>query len=254
MKGFFQYISQNREKILIITGHVVIIALFVFGFAWLHHESYSLLRSDTNFTVNGRFILEDGITKFFYDEAKRGINVKKVEKVKRLFPNKLEVIYQKRNPCVAVKKGKNFIAVDDEGAVIEILRDPKNLITVAGVAGDPPEIGKAWGIYDVEAAIKMIKIINSSDLLKSLVNEIDVSNIKARVDRSSSEVELVTRAGCRLLWGRVEGAAELSSDEKIANLKMVLREYKSLDNIRYVKLFAKDAPVVAERTAGAKTN
>jgi hypothetical protein len=252
MKSALKFVQDNREKILIITANVGIICLFIFGFAWLHHEAYSTLRSDRRYYVEGRFILDDQLTRIVYDEVKRNVQVKKVERVRRLFPGSVEVVYQKRNPVAAIKKGKNLLVIDEEGILIDLVKEAEGLVLISGVAGDPPGLGRAWGAADVEAGTKMARIVASSEL-RSLVCEIDVSNTKGRVDRSSSHIDLVTRSGCRLMWGKLEGPEELSVDEKIKNLRGVLREHKTLDNIKYVKLWAKDSAVISDRSAG-RTN
>lgn len=239
--------AKNKKKVLVVLLNVLIIVAFLFSWYLIHSESYLLVQKRKELWVKGRFIFDAELPKIVYQDATKDISVKGVSRVVRNLPEGFEIIYEKRQPLFSMKRGNKFLVLDDEGVVLNISNQNQDLLLVNGITSTPVTAGNKWNATEIKVAADLAALVNSNDVLKSLVKEIDISNLDGRKNKEESHVVLNTKSGCRLLWGKYEGEVELKPKEKIENLQVVLKEYKNLNNIDYVKVFAKTGPVVKER-------
>lgn len=186
--------------------------------------------------------------------------VKEVINVRIEYPNSVRVRLKFREPVIAVLKGRKYYLVDDEMVRLPGVYD--KIPTVAsgcplralGVASFVPGEGERWEEEDVAAAIRMADIIRREPLFrKTCVTDIDVANLRGRIDRTRSEIVLLTANEVRVEWGRIpkhggaENFIEIPTAEKMSNLRMVLDAYPGLNGLKSIKIFVKNTPVIVER-------
>jgi hypothetical protein len=87
----------------------------------------------------------------------------------------------------------------------------------------------------------MADFIPDSPLLERLaIREVDVTNFGGRLDPRRSEMSLVTTNGCTIAWGRTSQTSrfgDLSTEEKLENLREVLAVYPDLNGLKRVTLY-----------------
>src|SRR4029077_5910507 len=72
------------------------------------------------------------------------------------------------------------------------------------------------------------------------IREVDVANFGGRLDPRRSEMSLATANGCQVLCGRASATSkygDLSTEEKLENLREVLAVYPDLNGLKRVTLY-----------------
>jgi hypothetical protein len=89
--------------------------------------------------------------------------------------------------------------------------------------------------------VAMADYIPGSTLLTRLrIREVDVANFAGKQDPRRSEMSLVTSTGCVVAWGRTSQTSkfgDLSTEEKMENLREVLAMYPDLNGLKKVTLY-----------------
>jgi hypothetical protein len=171
--------------------------------------------------------------------------VKKVTSVERVFPDRVLVKFEYRRAHVAVRRENGYVIVDDAGVRLPgVYAAPPSCdrtVQITGVASHPPEPGQVWQDESLRAAVAMADFIPESTLLKRLgVREVDVANFGGRQDGRRSEMSLVMTNGCVVAWGRTTRTSkfgDLSTEEKLENLREVLAVYPDLNGLKRVTLY-----------------
>jgi hypothetical protein len=76
---------------------------------------------------------------------------------------------------------------------------------------------------------------------------VDVANFGGRLDPRRSEMSFVTAGGCTVAWGRTSGTSkfgDLSTEEKLENLREVLAVYPDLAGLKRVTLYFRGSRAV----------
>lgn len=178
--------------------------------------------------------------------------IKKVTAVERVFPDKLLVKFEYRKPHAAVRRENGYVLVDRDGVRLPgvYVAPPacERTVQIAGVASLPPEPGKVWDDGSLRAAVAMVDFIPDSTLLRRLgIREVDVANFGGRQDPRRSEMSLLTSGGCVVAWGRSAQASkfgDLSTEEKLENLREVLAVYPDLNGLKRVTLYFRGSRAV----------
>src|SRR5882672_31655 len=178
--------------------------------------------------------------------------VQKVTAVERVFPDKLLVKFEYRRAHVAVRRENGFVLVDADGVrlpgVYTVPPSCEVAVRVTGIASAPPEPGRPWQDDSLRAAVAMADYVPSSTLLGRLgIREVDVANFAGRQDPRRSELSLVTSNGCVLAWGRTAQTAkfgDVSTEEKLENLREVLAVYPDLNGLKKVTLYFRGSRAV----------
>ena len=178
--------------------------------------------------------------------------VRRVTSVERVFPDQLLIKFEYRRPHVAVRRENGFVLVDRDGVRLPgVYATPPacdRSVQITGVASLPPQPGQAWKDEALGAALAMADYIPGSSLLGRLgVREVDVANYGGRQDPRRSEVSLVTSNGCVVAWGRTPATSkfgDLSTEEKLENLREVLAVYPDLNGLKRVTLYFRGSRAV----------
>lgn len=193
--------------------------------------------------------------------------VKKVESVKRVFPNTLNIKLVLRKPAAVVRNGSNTYLVDENCVLLA-----KEYYTLPYAEYDSPCIqsakpaklpllGHEWNDKGVKAGIalsKFLKANNVPDLFK--ICAIDVSNVCKKRATGRSDIILWTENNTQIRWGcspLCKDPGELPEEEKLQNLLSVAKtEGTELEQMEYVdvrwkkpvgKLWAKANDAAGER-------
>ncbi len=185
--------------------------------------------------------------------------VRKVTAVERVFPDQLQIKFEYRRAHVAVRRENGFVLVDRDGFRLPgVYATPPACdrpIQVTGLASQPPEPGQPWKDEALNAAVAMADYIPGSTLLSRLgIREVDVANFSGRQDPRRSEMSLVTSNGCVVAWGRTSTTSkfgDLSTEEKLENLREVLAVYPDLNGLKRVTLYFRGSRSVEPRDAYA---
>jgi hypothetical protein len=141
-----------------------------------------------------------------------------------------------REPVAWVAHGSFFYLVDRDRVRLpgrytrdELSRDG-GLLTIAGVDKPPPAEGKPWSGADLQAGVKMVRLLRDRPYYNQLT-EVVVENYGGRRDRHRSHIQIGTDNGGRVLWGRAPGEEidEPNADQKLAHLQGIWREYRRVD-------------------------
>jgi hypothetical protein len=170
--------------------------------------------------------------------------VKKVTAVERVFPDRLLIKFEYRKAHAAVRRDNGYVLVDRDGVrlpgVYTSAPACERPVQITGVASLPPEPGKVWDDASLKAAVAMSDFIPDNSILRRLgIREVDVSNFGGRQDPRRSELSLVTTNGCVVAWGRTSQTSkfgDLSTEEKLENLREVLAVYPDLNGLKRVTL------------------
>jgi hypothetical protein len=171
--------------------------------------------------------------------------VRKVTGVERVFPDRLLIKFEYRRAHAAVRRENGFVLVDRDGVRLPgvyVTPPPcDRSVQITGVASQPPEPGKAWQDESLRAAVAMADYIPDNTLLGRLgIREVDVANFGGRLDPRRSEMSMVTSTGCTIAWGRTSRTSkfgDLSTEEKLENLREVLAVYPDLNGLKRVTLY-----------------
>jgi hypothetical protein len=215
---------------------------------WANSQGQELVRIDGA----GRSLFDPGLVEQVGKTFEACPWVRKVTAVERVFPDKLLIKFEYRRAHVAVRRENGFVLVDRDGVRLPgVYAAPPSCdrpVQVAGVTSLPPEPGKPWQDDALRAAVAMADYIPENTLLSRLgIREVDVTNFAGRQDPRVSEMSLVASNGCRLAWGRTSTTSkygDLSTEEKMENLREVLAVYPDLNGLKKVTLYFRGSRAV----------
>ncbi|MCF6157585.1 MAG: hypothetical protein E3K32_03210 [wastewater metagenome] len=190
-------------------------------------------------------IYENGLSQKIAEIYGGLVFVKRVDSIKRIFPNRLNIKLILRKPVAIVRSGKDTYLIDDEYVLL-----PKQYYTLPNsgyenpciqsnrLSGLPP-YGSVWNDEGIKVGVELIKFLrlnNIHNLFKILV--VDVSNVCKKQYRGKSDIILWTENNVQILWGcspLCKTPDELSDEEKLQNLLSVAKvEGTSLKYMEYV--------------------
>lgn len=174
--------------------------------------------------------------------------VRQVVSVRKVFPNRIEVNLELREPHAIIQRGGDHFCVDRDGVVLDptvylLTRDRTAALTpvvAVPARGAIPVAGKRW---DEEAVIEGIAMF---DLYREkFARNVAVQQIEMQVENVGAEKPAVTAwlrlaAGPRVQWGRTPRSpispAEVPTSQKAAALlalinkeRATLGRFKSID-------------------------
>lgn len=219
-------------------------------------------------TLNEQYgMYENNLTQKIADVYGGIVVVKKVDSIKRVFPNKLNIKLVLRKPIAIVKSGSNTYLVDDECVLL-----PKEYYRLKNAEYDSPCIqsnklarlplyGSKWNDKGVKAGIELVKFLRANNIHSLFkVLAVDVSNVCKRRFTGKSDIILWTENNTQIRWGcssLCNEPNELSDEEKLQNLLSIAKiEGTNLKQMEYVdvrwkkplgKRWAKAGDTIEER-------
>ena len=171
--------------------------------------------------------------------------IKKVDSIKKTFPNKLNIKLVLRKPAAIVRSGKNTYLVDDECVLL-----PKEYYTLPNAEYDSPCIqsnklsklplyGSAWNDKGIKAGIDVVKFLRANNIHNIFkILTVDVSNVSKRRFTGKSDIVFWTENNTQIRWGcssLCNEPNELSNEEKLQNLLSIAKiEGTDLKQMEYV--------------------
>jgi len=171
--------------------------------------------------------------------------VKKVEAVKRIFPNTLKIKFIIRRPIAVIKNRDSTYLVDDESVLL-----PKEYYKLSDVDYTTPYVesnrftrlplyGEKWDDKKIKAGIELIKFLRANNVHKLFkIVSVNVSNVHKAPYTGKSDIVLWTENSTQIRWGcssLYKRPDALSDEEKLQNLLSVAKsEGTNLQRMEYV--------------------
>lgn len=186
--------------------------------------------------------------------------VAKVESVRRVFPGRVTVDLEYREPWLCAVRDGRYVAVARDGSILPLITDepvvdpPYIVVAKPGEALDSEGFSERWfhdAVHEATAVARELTEHVGSPVFDHIgLEAIDVSNFRGRLDARWPEVVLVTdrtwndeaggvvEAPLTIHWGRssvhARGLLELPVSTKLRHLEDVLRTRPALAGIRQV--------------------
>ena len=207
-----------------------------------------------NIKVN---IFDDEVVNKVKEHYEKSPWVRKVVLIQKRLPNNLKIKLELRRPYLAViqggRAGEYYYLVDKDsvrlpGKYSSLPALPMIIPLVSGVKNNPPLAGFAWKDKGLKSALSVASTLKKHKLLNTLqVDRIDVANLNYKQNSRKSDVLIWTKDKVRIEWGRspdTDKFGELTVEEKVNNLRLVLDVCPELKGIKYVKIQF-DEPYIA---------
>ncbi|HEY4481791.1 MAG TPA: cell division protein FtsQ/DivIB, partial [Candidatus Brocadiaceae bacterium] len=210
---------------------------------------------------------ENDLTQRIADVYGGIVLIKKIDSIKRTFPNKLNIKLVLRKPAAIVKTGNYTYLVDDECVLL-----PKEYYTLQNAEYDTPCIqsnklarlplyGSEWNDKGIKAGIDVVKFLRANNIHNIFkILTVDVSNVCKRRFTGKSDIVFWTENNTQIRWGcssLCNEPNELSNEEKLQNLLSIAKtEGTNLKQMEYVdvrwkkpsgKRWAKVDDIIEER-------
>ncbi len=162
--------------------------------------------------------------------------VKRVIWVRRTFAGSVVINCTFREPLAKVKSGNWYYLVDFQGHLLPGkysagALDGCGLMEIKGVAGAVPSAGKLWENEDLQAGLKIVKLIRTMPFRKQ-IKAIDVTNYNGRINPASCWIVLITNRNTIIKWGRPPGkenGLEIPAEQKLALLAGIYKRQGYVD-------------------------
>lgn len=163
--------------------------------------------------------------------------VRRVKSVEKVFPNRLEVDVELREPWAVIyrRQDDRYYCVDQDGVVLvngvyrltkQSLSELLPLVTVEHTR--PPRGGECWGDLTVQEGMEMLELYRQRFAGKVPVREIEIEQVALADGTAHARAWLVMDSGTRVVWGRTPSAmssvAEVSTPRKAAALLALVRK------------------------------
>lgn len=171
--------------------------------------------------------------------------INKIDAIKRVYPNKLNIKLILRTPAALVKYRNNVYLVDYDCVLLpkEYYKLPNNEYDNPCIQSNkltkPPLLGNTWNDNGIKAGVELLKFLranNVHNIFKILV--IDVSNVCRKRNTGKSDIILWTENNTQIRWGcssLCNEPNELSDEEKLQNLLSIAKsEGTNLKRMDYV--------------------
>jgi len=171
--------------------------------------------------------------------------VRRVKGVRKVFPNRLDIELEMREPFALVQVGERSYCVDEDGMVLDptvydLRWERLSALGPRVVLSGPvrtPLARQAWTDMPVTGGLAMVRLCREQFLDRVNVGRIEVESSRARDGSPQAMAWLVLQNGPRVYWGHVptgEGStAEIETPEKAAVLlAVVTKEGGNLRRIR----------------------
>ena len=198
---------------------------------WVPEQLVSRVTSSATWPVEGTSVFEPDLVKRVAESFAEHPWVAEVVRVERRVPAGVVVRLVYRQPVAWIETTGEAVAVDVTGVRLpgeDLLGEgsPK-LPVVRGVTSQPPATDAvAWEDRGVLAGARL------AEALESHWELFDLEAIVVKRDQDHVMLELLTRGGSRVVWGRPPGTrhpGELTVSQKIGRIMQFISHFESLD-------------------------
>lgn len=188
---------------------------------------------------SGRSVLDPLLVSDLRDAYLESVWVRKVTRLRRSFPNRVDLELLLRIPAAQVYGGGQYWMIDMDGMVLPVegrrqpfAKLPEIIGVTANVIGHPPRPGEKWTDEGVRGGLGILQTFWASTLYESLpvtrivVNAGVFQDEEKQIREIRRRFEVVTAPGAVVRWGTYNidhDPAELTDAEKIWNLQELLR-------------------------------
>lgn len=194
---------------------------------------------------DGRSLLDPALVGDLAGAYGESFWVKRVSRLRRSFPNRVDVELQLRMPVAQVKEGGRYWLVDMDGVLLPVeggakpfLKLPEIVGVTAGTMSGRPQVGEQWTDEGVVGGLGVMRAFWASPLSGVLpVSRVVVNTGVFKADGGVGRelrrrFEVVTESGAVVRWGTytdlADGGGELTSVEKMWNLQELLAAEEAL--------------------------
>jgi hypothetical protein len=209
-------------------------------------ESVEELRA-IGLAFNGRSLLDPFLIGDLEKAYGKSVWVKRIVRMRRSFPNRIDLELLLRIPVAQVKSGGRYWLIDADGMLLPVdgssapfPRLPEIVGVTAKVIGERPAPGAIWGDEGVAGGLGILRAFWGSPLSEALPVERIVVNagVFRAEDGETREIrrrfEIVSANNVVVRWGTFNpdgtgaGGDELTSAEKMWHLEELLRREEAL--------------------------
>jgi len=225
--------------------------------SWLTDADVRSIQSDAGIGSGLTSFFAPDLTRRFAAPYARSPWVKRVVDVRPVWPNRVRVFLEVREPILGVLTDDGrILLVDDRGVRLPGVRTrPPTGLTrpffrLDGVRAGPPVAGEVWSRAVREGAAVAVDLASLSEdvIAAARIQTIDVSNIGVRDDRLKPEVLLTSASGTVIEWGRSSASPRVRTEPRLADKLMRLRQalilYPGLVGLARLKLQYDELTVV----------
>jgi len=200
--------------------------------------------------VAGRSIYDGALASDLGDSYLGSPWVRRVVAIRREFPDKIDVVLELRRPVAYVRSNRIY-AVDRYGVRLPSMPASiggRGVPIISEIKGPVPRVGAAWNsealsdALDALAAVTRLTRGADDETARICVAKVLVSESDLPGAGRTTEIEFVTGAGMKIVWGRHarEGArfyGQLTTREKIVVLRRQLEKISAgPQKARYVNV------------------
>lgn len=194
---------------------------------------------------NGRSILDPTLIGDLERAYQSSVWVKKVTRMRRSFPNRIDLELLLRIPAAQVKNNQRYWLIDQDGVLLPVEGSPTPFAKLPEIVGvtatmitGRPLPGEVWKDEGVAGGLGIMRAFWGSPLSEALPIQRVVVNtgVFRSEDGSQREIrrrfEVVSEGGAVVRWGTFNpgsaGDDELSSSEKMWHLEELLRKDEAM--------------------------
>lgn len=193
---------------------------------------------------SGRSLLDPFLVTDLQTAYETSVWVRRVSRMRRSFPNRVDLELQLRLPAAQVKSGRRYWMIDGDGLLLPVAGNAEpfpGLPEIVGVAsntiGNRPDAGEAWVDEGVAGGLGILRVFWGSPLSEALpvqrvVVNTGVFESGGKVREVRRRFDVVTTSGMVIRWGTYNDVQapgdELTSAEKMWNLQDLLSRDEAL--------------------------
>lgn len=224
---------------------------------WVRVEEMKrdFLRTDTTRVLaNWHSIFKSNLASMTREAYLSSPWVRDVILVRKVFPNRLDIELQLREPYAIIQHQGKYYVVDVDGVILDpavyILtgENPAGLLPPVAVPDSvkwPGASGKLWSDPSVQAGISMLELCRAQFTGRVVIKQIEVTPERPDAGAVPVRATLVLAAGPRVDWGRTPtsptSTVEATAYQKTQSLLAILtKEGDGVKRFRRIVVWEKD--------------
>ncbi|MFA5863530.1 MAG: hypothetical protein WC975_02475 [Phycisphaerae bacterium] len=258
------YMEKYVERLPVFTTSEVSVCLYNQP-AWMSDSLAREILTESFKPIHNQLVQihQDGkdkdLTRVLTGQLRNNAWVSHVHRIWRSFGGRFVINCDFREPTALVNLDKWCYLIDNAGYLLpgkykyDTLTNC-GMIEIDGVNAQVPATGKLWSSDDLQAGLKLVKLISTVPF-KSLIKAVDVSNFRGRNDNAAPWLVLLTDRNTTIHWGKPVGeehGLETTAAQKLALLAGIYKQCGHIDfNRQYVDIRRSTTQIDASKIAAA---